>query len=198
MILLFKKVGYILFFSCLLFFISLNTIIYINAKNNATPKAQADTMIILGAKIIDTPAKPDKTLTERLNAAIPYLKANLNTKVIVCGGQGLDESATEASVMKQYLVNHGIEGNRIFEEDQSVRTAQQFILPKKMMTLGHTVVVTSDYHLLRAMMLAKRSGLDVSGLPSKTSYQNKNRYLSLIREPLAVLNSYFFDFPIDN
>ncbi|WP_140920596.1 YdcF family protein [Limnobaculum xujianqingii] len=160
------------------------------------PEAGADSMIILGAQVIGNPAKPSRTLRERLDVAIPYLKENPNTRVIVCGGQGRKETATESSVMKSYLINNGIESQRIYEEDQSTRTIHQFIYSRSLTELGKTVIVTSDFHMLRSFMLARRSGIeDISGLPAAVGRESRETRRAFFREPLALLNSFLFDHP---
>ncbi len=50
--------------------------------------------------------------------------------MIVCGGRGRDESVTESSVMRHYLIAHGISAERIHEESESTRTAHQFVYAK--------------------------------------------------------------------
>lgn len=178
-----------------LFFILINVWIHVVGNMHTKPPQQADSMIILGAQVINSPAVPNLSLQERLDAAIPYLQANPQTRVIVSGGQGQDESATEASVMKHYLMSKGIAGDRIFEENSSRRTAEQFVNAKQFFTLGKTIIVTSDYHLLRSLMLAKRSGLDSYGLTAPSDYNNIDKYIALYREPLALIHSYLFDHP---
>ena len=181
----------------LVYFIICNVIIFIYAKQK--PAANADTLVVLGSQVVGTPAQAPLTLQIRLNTAINYLQNNPNTKVIVCGGQGPDESATEASVMAKYLIDNGINADRVYQEDQSKRTAEQFIFANRVLPLGRTVVVTNDFHILRSIMLAKRSGInDVSGLSAPLSFNNGDRYVALIREPLALANSWLFDHPSNN
>lgn len=176
----------------ILYFIFCNVIIYLYSLKE--PQAGADTMVILGAQVIGDPARPNITLQERLDTALIYLQQNPDTVVIVCGGQGKDESATEASVMKNYLIEHGIKATQIYEEDQSTRTAQQFRYANNLYPLGKTVVVTNEFHMLRSIMLAKRSGFhDVSALSANTHFDNKDKYNGVWREPLALINSYLFD-----
>lgn len=176
------------------YFIVCNVIILSYAEQN--PQDNADTMVILGAQVVGTPAQAPPTLQARLDVAINYLQNNPNTKVIVCGGQGKDESASEASVMADYLIKKGIESSRIYIEDKSTRTAQQFIYANDVLPLGKTVIVTNDFHLLRSIMLAKRSGFnDVSGLSAPLSWTNFDKYIAMIREPLALANSWLFDHP---
>lgn len=180
----------------LFYFIICNIIIFIFAYQK--PAANADTLVVLGSQVVGTPAQAPLTLQIRLNTAINYLQANPNTKVIVCGGQGSDESATEASVMADYLIQKGIEPSRVYLEDRSRRTAQQFVYANQVLPLGKTVVVTNDFHILRSIMLAKRSNIgDISGLSAPLSYSNFDKYIAMIREPLALLNSWLFDHPLD-
>ena len=59
-------------------------------------------------------------------------------------------------------------------------------------------MVTNDFHILRSIMLAKRSNIDdISGLSAPLSYSNFDKYIAMIREPLALLNSWLFDHPLD-
>ena len=188
------KYGFLLI---LIYFIVCNIVIYIYAEKK--PSQHAQTMVILGSQVIGTPAIASPTLADRLDVAVQYLNQNPETKVVVCGGQGEDESATEASVMAKYLIDKGIEANRVYQEDKSRRTAEQFIFANRVLPLGKTVVVTNDFHILRSIMLAKRSGVhDVSGLSAPLAFNNGDKYVALIREPLALANSWLFDHPSDN
>lgn len=188
------KYGFLLI---LVYFIVCNIFIFIYAQQK--PSQHAQTMVILGSQVLGTPAVASPTLADRLDVAVQYLNENPETKVVVCGGQGEDESATEASVMAKYLIDKGIDANRVYQEDKSRRTAEQFIFANRVLPLGKTVVVTNDFHILRSIMLAKRSGIhDVSGLSAPLALNNGDKYVALIREPLALANSLLFDHPSDN
>lgn len=185
------KYGLVLIFT---YFVITNIVIYLYSKQNPAP--DADTLVVLGAQVVDTPAVPHYSLAQRLDIAFDYLQRNPRTKVIVCGGQGKNESATEASVMAQYLINKGIDPKRVYQEDKSTRTAQQFVYANRVLPLGKTVVVTNDFHILRSLMLAKRSGFnEISGLSAPLGWGNGDKYIALIREPLALANSWLFDHP---
>ena len=188
------KYGFLLI---LVYFIVCNIFIFIYAQQK--PSQHTQTMVILGSQVLGTPAVASPTLADRLDVAVQYLNENPETKVVVCGGQGEDESATEASVMAKYLIDKGIDANRVYQEDKSRRTAEQFIFANRVLPLGKTVVVTNDFHILRSIMLAKRSGIhDVSGLSAPLALNNGDKYVALIREPLALANSWLFDHPSDN
>ena len=188
------KYGFLLI---LVYFIVCNIFIFIYAQQK--PSQHTQTMVILGSQVLGTPAVASPTLADRLDVAVQYLNENPETKVVVCGGQGEDESATEASVMAKYLIDKGIDANRVYQEDKSRRTAEQFIFANRVLPLDKTVVVTNDFHILRSIMLAKRSGVhDVSGLSAPLAFNNGDKYVALIREPLALANSWLFDHPSDN
>ncbi|WP_294826984.1 YdcF family protein [uncultured Gilliamella sp.] len=185
------KYGLVLIFT---YFVITNIVIYLYSKQNPAP--DADTLVVLGAQVVGTPAVPHYSLAQRLDIAFDYLQHNPRTKVIVCGGQGKNESATEASVMAQYLIHKGIDPKRVYQEDKSTRTAQQFVYANRVLPLGKTVVVTNDFHILRSLMLAKRSGFnEISGLSAPLGWENGDKYIALIREPLALANSWLFDHP---
>ncbi|EAD8870425.1 YdcF family protein [Listeria monocytogenes] len=155
------------------------------------PSENADTVLILGAKVNGNPAVPSLVLQERLDAAIAYLNEHPKAKVIVSGGQGADESATEASVMEEYLVNEGIARKRIETETKSKRTEENIKYSNAKFNLGKTVIVTSDYHMYRALMLAKRQGIDASGLPATS--QTFAKYKGMMREVLSITYAWVFD-----
>ena len=77
------------------------------SKMNVKPVKNLDYIIVLGAQVKES--GPSVILRYRLDRALSYLKENDNTLVIVSGGQGANEKATEASVMKEYLVNNGMQ-----------------------------------------------------------------------------------------
>ncbi|EAD6993071.1 YdcF family protein [Listeria monocytogenes] len=157
----------------------------------AKPSDNADTVLILGAKVNGDPAEPAEVLKERLDAAFTYLNENPTMQVVVSGGQGEDESASEASVMEEYLVNKGITRSRIKIENKSRRTEENIKHSKEKFNLGKTVIVTSDYHMYRALMLAKRQGLDASGLPAKS--QSVIKIKNMMRETLSITYAWVFD-----
>ncbi|ALS01582.1 hypothetical protein ATZ33_09420 [Enterococcus silesiacus] len=159
------------------------------------PTATPDTVLILGAQVRGTSkdhAYPSTVLKERLDAAIPYLKKYSKTTVIVCGGQGEDEPDSEANVMAEYLRVHGISQKRILIEDTSTRTKENILNAQKKQKLGNTVLVTSDFHMYRSKLLAKRLGIsEVSGLPSVS--KSSAVFKTYVREICALGYGLLFD-----
>lgn len=126
-----------------------------------------DYIIVLGAQL--KPNGPSRVLQLRLDEAYEYLLLNPETKVIVSGGQGSNEPTTEAQGMYEYLVNKGIQGERIIREDASVNTTQNIayssvFLDKETNRVG---IVTNNFHVFRATRIAKAAGYQyVYGIPA--------------------------------
>lgn len=156
-----------------------------------TPVADGtnDYMIILGAKVKPSGA-PSLSLQNRLDVAIDYLLKYEHVTVIVSGGQGSDEPATEASVMANYLVEHGIDASRILLEEASTSTYENFLFSKKLIPEDVTslTVVSNDFHLRRAKYLADVVGFeaDLLAAPTPEVVEAKSRF----RERLALLKTY--------
>lgn len=148
--------------------------------------------IILGAGLYGD--KPSPILQERLDAGLAYLELHPNTKVIVSGGQGSNELISEAEAMKNFLVSKGINPNRIIEENKSESTFQNLeFSQKKLEEQGiknnEVLIVTSDFHLYRAMEIADYLGLKTEGLPAKTPIVLRIQYM--IREFPAMIKLLF-------
>ena len=128
------------------------------------------TILVLGSRINQN-KKPAKITQERLDAALLLAKNNPQAKIIVSGAKGADEPVSEAFSMKNYLITHHISADRIISEDKAGDTAENIAYSKKYFD-GKTVIVTSDFHLYRALYLAKQEGVKVEGFAAKTKANN--------------------------
>ncbi len=101
------------------------------------------------------------SLQYRLDTAIGYLKENPETICIVSGGQGYNEPMTEAEGMARYLEQNGIAAEKEFCWKISRKQRKQNMeFSRKLIPEGASLgVVTNNFHLYRAMQIAKRQGL---------------------------------------
>lgn len=138
-----------------------------------TPETQVDYLVVLGAKVRQD--GPSVSLWDRIYEAVSYLNAHPDTIAIVSGGQGEDEPITEAKSMHDELVKLGISEDRIWMEykatstDENLRYSLDLIEEKtgrRPQTLG---VLSSEYHLFRASLMAKKLGIEFVGVPAKTT-----------------------------
>ncbi|MGW6298942.1 YdcF family protein [Peribacillus butanolivorans] len=148
----------------------------------------ASYLIVLGARVKGT--VPSLSLQYRIDKAADYLKANKNTIAIVSGGKGPGEDISEAQAMQQELINQGIEEARIIMEDKSTTTIENIAYSKDLIPdpTATGLIVTNDFHIYRAVEMAKSVGLDMTGIPAKTPKVVLVK--SYIREYLAITKYY--------
>ncbi len=150
---------------------------------HAEGEKNLDYVIVLGAQIHES--GPSIVLKYRLDAAIQYLNENPDTICIVSGGQGKNEPYAEAEGMAKYLMENGIPENRIQKETESKTTEQNIQYSQKLMKQNASVgVVTNNFHVYRALQIAKKEGLsNVCGIAAGA----RKLYLpnNMLREFLA-------------
>lgn len=151
----------------------------------AEDAAGYDAIIVLGAQVRED-GTPSVQLQWRLDAAAEAWRIR-NAPVVVCGAQGADEPEPEAYVMKRVLEESGIPGEMILTDPESRNTRENLdnarqLLQEKLQD-PTVLIVSSDYHVPRAMALAGDAGLKATGLgsPCKPEYWIKNHF----RETLA-------------
>lgn len=156
---------------------------------------QADYILVLGARVRGE--QLSLTLQNRLDTACDYALRYPQALIVLTGGQGPGEHVSEAEAMKRYLLQRGIPAHRLISEDRSTNTIENFRFSKALLAertdlTGKTfLVVTSDFHMYRSLMLAKRSGLHAIGLAAPTPWFTVPK--SYVREYAAVVISYLVD-----
>ena len=136
-----------------------------------SPNADCDYLIVLGAGVNGT--VPSLSLRERLDSAYAYLTDHPQTVCIVSGGQGSGEDITEAKCMYVYLTGKGIDPDRIIREDRATSTQENLsyslalVEPTPSDSIG---ILSSEYHLYRASLIARQQGIDPIMIPAKTTW----------------------------
>lgn len=119
-------------------------------------------------------------LYARADAAADYLLAHGDCLVICTGGQGGNESVSEAESAARRLRSAGVETDRIRLEDRSRNTIQNLVnsVPLVPDCARRLALVTDDYHQFRARLLARHYlKKPVSGLPVHTSSMTLPHYV---------------------
>ena len=138
-------------------------------EKHVPPVGEYDAIIVLGAQV-KPDGVPSLQLQWRLDAAAEAWQER-NCLIVVCGAQGANEPATEASVMRDELIKQGVAEEAILMDDKSFNTRQNIANAVALLEgrdVDHVLIVTSDYHLPRAMAIAEDAGLDASGVGSPT------------------------------
>lgn len=133
-----------------------------------------DYMIILGCQI-----KKDGTLTPLLKGRVDKALAFRNEQLketgkdlifIPSGGKGNDEIISEGEAMKNYLVEQGIKEKNIIVENKSKNTYENIKLSNNLIKKNKANICysTTNYHVLRAGLIATEQGLKLEGIGSRT------------------------------
>lgn len=155
----------------------------------AAPRA----IIVLGSGTPRGQVSP--TLAQRLDTALVLAARYPDAVVLTSGGIDLGETRSEGAVMGDYLRAHGLPPQRLLQEERSTSTEENLLLSaavlrRRGVTPGDRVLlVTSDFHTLRAGWIARRAGytqVATAGAPTPLYL----RYNAWLREYFAVASGY--------
>ncbi|MFD8565813.1 YdcF family protein [Streptomyces sp. NPDC059639] len=158
-------------------------------------RRRADFVVVLGSGLIGGTTVPP-LLASRLDRARKE-HARLSRKgrrpvLVASGGQGPDEKLPESHAMADYLVAEGFPADLIEREDRSTTTDENLTFSKALMEKANPdyrcVIVTNNYHVFRAAVTARRTGVrgQVVGAPTASYFWPS----AMIREFVALLVSY--------
>jgi len=134
---------------------------------NVPAPTDYDSIIVLGAQV-KADGEPSVQLRWRLDKALEMYEAS-PCVVITCGAQGDNEPRPEGDAMRELLIADGVPASMVYAETASMDTRENMENAKAILDgLGLTrpLVVTSDYHLPRAMAIAQDAGLTPQGAGS--------------------------------
>ena len=151
-------------------------------------KRDFDYVIIHGAGLLRGD-QLSKLLRDRVDKAIQvYRKDPTPPKLIPSGGKGGDETISEAEAMRRYLLQQGIPEADILMEDQSATTLENLRFSRQILDgqegRKYTALVTSNYHVYRALRYCRRIGLHCTGIGSRVAFYYWPS--ALIREFIAI------------
>ena len=151
-------------------------------------KKDFDYVIIHGSGLLDGDRVP-RLLRDRLDKAVEiYRRDPTPPKLIPSGGQGADETVPEAEAMKRYLISRGIPEGDIIPENRSSTTLENLQFSKAILDRfegrKYTALVSSNYHVYRALRYCREIGLKCTGIGSRVALYYWPS--ALIREYIAI------------
>ncbi|WP_067782528.1 YdcF family protein [Actinomyces vulturis] len=156
----------------------------------------ADYVVVLGAGLINDAVTP--LLASRIRKGVEIAEKSGGATIVMSGGQGPDEGIPEGKAMANYAMKKlNVPRSSLIIEDRSETTEQNLLYSKELITKDwatyegavsrtpHVALVTSSYHILRALMLARQQHIKCVGYGSPTKmYFAVNAF---IREYIAYL-----------
>ena len=151
-------------------------------------------IVVLGSGTLDGHPRP--VLAARLDQAAQLARLQPQALVAVCGGVDWGEKESEAEVMARYLQQrHGIAAQRLVLEKLSTRTELNLKLSRPLLAErgvaadAPMAMVSSDFHLMRAMDIAKRQDLP-QVYPVAADTPLATRFNAWLREYFAMASSW--------
>jgi uncharacterized SAM-binding protein YcdF (DUF218 family) len=163
------KIAFVTLLALTIIFLGFNLFLLLYGQSDSATFNE-DAVIVLGAGL--NGESPSMILRERLQAALRYHEQNPSAVIVVSGGLGDGVPITEALAMERYLVRMGVPPEMIIKEETSTNTRENIAFSKSLLDAYFNdeykiVVITSDFHIFRSVMIARKNGLDSTQVHSK-------------------------------
>jgi uncharacterized SAM-binding protein YcdF (DUF218 family) len=176
-------------------FLFVSYVAYAFIYGRMTAHRNADFVVVLGSGL-----RPDGRVPPLLASRLEWGRAvyhaltsrGRSPVLIVSGGKGSDERVPEAEAMAAYLTERGFPADKLIQEDASRSTEENLrycqAIMRRIKPGYRCIIVTSNYHVFRAAILARRIGLNgqVTGARTAGYYWPT----AMLREFAAVFFSY--------
>lgn len=148
-----------------------------------------DYILILGGPLDGE--RPTPLLFERINKGAQLARENPEVKIVVSGGiKGETQRLSEAQIMKNSLLELGIDEERIILEEQAKTTLQNFQFTKRLLgSEARVAFVTSKFHIWRSKKIMKKAGVSYQAIASPNGKGSLGfRIRECFLRPLAFFN----------
>ena len=154
---------------------------------NSRPVPDNAVLIVLGCGV--SHGRPRPTLQLRLETALEAARVHPNATLVLTGGPAPDGYGTEADIMASYLRERGVDEARMLPERLARNTRENMVFARELVASrgldAPCLVVTSDFHVYRAVRQGKEAGLELGALPATTPLPGRLQQWS--REVLTIL-----------
>ena len=149
---------------------------------------EVDAIIVPGAYVFPS-GKVSDILADRLSVAVELYKTNRAKKLLVSGDHG-KITYDEVNAMRKYIQSKGVPRQDIFMDHAGFSTYESLYRTRDIFKVRKAIVVTQNYHLSRAIYIARKLGMEAYGVSSdKHEYYKIQLYKA--REIAARLKDYF-------
>ncbi len=150
-----------------------------------------DCILVLGAGVWGEGenAYPSHMLEDRLKTALELYRNGAAPKLLMSGDHGR-KNYDEVNVMKAYAVDNGVPSEDVFMDHAGFSTYESMYRARDVFQAKRLLIVTQEYHLYRAVYVARALGLDAYGVSaSLRPYVGQQRYN--MREMFARIKDFF-------
>lgn len=134
----------------------------VDVDNAAALEEEFDCILVLGAGV-KADGTPSSMLEDRLEIGIELYFAGASDRLLMSGDH-MQHDYDEVTVMKKHAVAAGVPSNVIFLDHAGLSTYESMWRAKELYGVKKVLIVTQEYHLYRALYVAKEMGMDAYGI----------------------------------
>ena len=151
-------------------------------EQQAAQLQDVDCILVLGCQV-RSDGTPSHMLEDRLRRGVALYDAGAAPKLLMSGDHGT-KYYNEVDAMKRYALETGVPSADVFMDHAGFSTYESMSRAIRVFEADKIIIVTQEYHLYRAMYVAKALGIDAYGVAA--DYRTYSGQLSRdIREILA-------------
>ena len=157
------------------------------ATDALSPDTDYDCILVLGAGVRDD-GTPSDMLYDRVSVSAEVYAALGDTPLLMSGDHTGDYN--EVGVMKSLATEMGVPSEDVFLDHEGYSTYESLYRAKAVFGAKKIVIITQEYHLHRALYIARELGMEAVGVSADLRpYRLQGRYNA--REHLARFKDFF-------
>ena len=150
--------------------------------DEATALEDVDLIVVLGAGLRPD-GFPSDMLADRLIVSIDLLNAGV-CNTLLMSGDNSGESYNEVAAMSRFAEERGVSSEHIITDGKGYSTYESIFRVAKEFGAEKIVIVTQEYHLFRALYIAKTLGVEAYGVSADLDTY-RNQIFREVREHIA-------------
>ena len=133
-------------------------------EEQAAELEEIDCVLVLGCGL-EADGSPSPMLHDRLQQGVALYQKEAAPKLLVSGDHGREEY-DEVNAMKRFAEEQGVPSEDVFMDHAGFSTYGSVYRARDIFQVRRMVIVTQEYHLSRALYIAKRLGIEAWGVPA--------------------------------
>lgn len=122
---------------------------------------ESQVAIILGARVYSN-GMVSPVLEDRLLMGIELYRTGKVKKILLTGDHGQAEY-DEVNIMREFVLQHGVPEEDVFMDHAGFSTYDSMYRARDIFTVKEAVIVTQNFHLTRALYIARKLGIEAAG-----------------------------------
>ena len=132
------------------------------SPEEAAELTAVDCILVLGCYVHES-GRPSDMLADRLRRGIALYQSGAAPKLLMSGDHG-QKDYNEVKAMKQKAMDAGISSEDVFMDHAGFSTYESLYRARDVFDAEKIIIVTQEYHLYRALYVAKALGVEAYGV----------------------------------